>query len=154
MHQVKFWNRMMTSSNGNIFRVTGHLCGEFPRQRPVARNFDVFFHLRLNKQLSKQSWGWWFETLARPQWRHCNGTTLTINHRVCPITICMAMLCCVLLWLYNQISVNMWNTMTSSNGNIYRVTGHVCWEFIGQRWIPQTKASGAELWCFLSSASE
>ena len=35
---------------------------EFPTQRPVTRNFDVFFDLRLNKQLSKQSWGWWFET--------------------------------------------------------------------------------------------
>ena len=38
---------MMTSSNGNIFRVTDPLCGEFtgsgefPTQRPVTRNFDV-----------------------------------------------------------------------------------------------------------------
>ena len=62
---------MMTSSNGNIFRVTGHLCGEFPAQRPVTRSFDVFFDLRLNKSLSKQWWGWWFETLLRPLWRHC-----------------------------------------------------------------------------------
>ena len=38
----------MTSSNGNIFRVSGHLCGEFPTQRPVTRSFDVFFDLRLN----------------------------------------------------------------------------------------------------------
>ena len=38
--------------------------GEFPAQRPVTRSFDVFFDLRLNKQLSKQSWGWWFETLS------------------------------------------------------------------------------------------
>ena len=49
---------MMTSSNGNIFRVTGHLCGEFtgpgefPTQRPVTRSFDVFSILRLNKRLS------------------------------------------------------------------------------------------------------
>ena len=34
--------------------------GEFPAQRPVKRNFDVFFDLRPNKLLSKQSWGWWF----------------------------------------------------------------------------------------------
>ena len=53
---------MTTSSNGNIFRVTGHLCGEFRTQRPVTRSFDVFFHLRLNIRLGKQSWGWWFET--------------------------------------------------------------------------------------------
>ena len=60
------------------FRVTGPLCGEFtgpgefPTQRPVTRSFDVFFDLRLNKPLSKQSWGWWFETLSRSLWRHRN----------------------------------------------------------------------------------
>ena len=69
---------MMTSSNGNIFRVTALLCGEFtgpdefPTQRPVTRSFDVFFDLRLNKRLNKQSWVWWFETLSRPFWRHRN----------------------------------------------------------------------------------
>ena len=64
---------MMTSSNENIFCVTGHLCGdEFPTQRPVTQSFDVFFDLRLNKRLSKQSWGWWFDTLSCPFWRHCN----------------------------------------------------------------------------------
>ena len=51
---------MMTSLNGNIFRVTGHLCGEFTG------------HLRLYKRLGKHSWGWWFETLSRPLWRHRN----------------------------------------------------------------------------------
>ena len=35
---------------------------------------------------------------------------------------------------------------------IFRVTGHLCGEFIGTRWIPHTKASDAELWCFLWSA--
>ena len=64
---------MMTSSNGNIFRVTGPLCGEFTAQKSVTRSFDVFFDLRLNKPLSKHSWGWWFETLSRPLWRHCNN---------------------------------------------------------------------------------
>ena len=69
----------MTSSNGNIFRVTGPLCGEFtcpgefPAQSPVTRSFDVFFDLRLNKQLSKQPWGWWFETPSWSLWRQCNG---------------------------------------------------------------------------------
>ena len=70
---------MMTSSNGNIFRVTGPLCGEFtgpgefPTQRPVTQSFDVFFDLRLNKRLSKQPWGWWFETPSCSLWRHCNA---------------------------------------------------------------------------------
>ena len=75
-HEI--WACMMTSSNGNILRVTGPLCGEFtgpgefPAQRPVTRSFDVYFDLRLNKRLSKQSWGWWFETLSRSLWRHRN----------------------------------------------------------------------------------
>ena len=41
---------------------------------------------------------------------------------------------------------------SSSNGNIFRVTGPLCGEFTGPRWIPRTKASGTELWCFLRSA--
>ena len=47
---------MMTSSSGNIFRVTGPLWGEFtgpgefPAQKPVTRSFDVFFDLCLNKR--------------------------------------------------------------------------------------------------------
>ena len=50
----------------------------------------------------------------------------------------------------------MWwlHMMTSSNGNIFRVTGHLRGEFTGPRWIPRTKASDAELWCFLWSALE
>ena len=44
--------------------------------------------------------------------------------------------------------------MTSSNGNIFRVTGLLCGEFTGPRWILRTKASDAELWCFLWSAPE
>ena len=53
----------MTSSNGNIFRVTGPLCGEFtglgefPAQRPVTRSFHVFFDLRLNKRLNCYDYG-------------------------------------------------------------------------------------------------
>ena len=44
--------------------------------------------------------------------------------------------------------------MTSSNGNIFCVTGHLCGEFTGPQWIPRTKASDAELWCFLWSVPE
>ena len=53
-HAMTYSSYMMTSSNGNISRVTGHLCGEFtgpgefPALRPVTRSFDVFFDLRLN----------------------------------------------------------------------------------------------------------
>ena len=66
------FSNMMTSSNGNIFRViVGEFTGpgEFPTQRPVTRSFDVFFDLRLNKRLSKQPWGWWFEVPSWSLWR-------------------------------------------------------------------------------------
>ena len=33
-----------------------------------------FFDLHLNKRSSKQSGGWWFETLSRSLWRHCNAS--------------------------------------------------------------------------------
>ena len=68
---------MVRPSNGNIFRVTGLCAGnspvtsEFPAQRPVTRSFGVFFDLCLNKRLSKQLWGWWFEMLSCPLWHHC-----------------------------------------------------------------------------------
>ena len=50
--------------------------GEFPAQRPVVRSFDVFFDLHLNEWLSKQSWGWWFDTSSRPLWLHSNKMEL------------------------------------------------------------------------------
>ena len=60
---------MMTSSDGNIFRVTGPLCASL---RPVARSFDVFFDLHMNQRLSKQLRHRWFETPSRSLRRHCN----------------------------------------------------------------------------------
>ena len=98
---VYLWHKshdMMTSSNGNVFRVTGPLCGEFtgpgefPTQRPVTRSFDVFFDLRLNKRLSKQPWGWWFETLSGPLWRQSNDAPVPYSkmcHYVTEICTCV-----------------------------------------------------------------
>ena len=45
---------------------------EFPSKMPVTRSFGVLFDVRLNKRLSKQPWGWWFETPSGSLWRHCN----------------------------------------------------------------------------------
>ena len=54
----------------------------------------------------------------------------------------------------NEHLASLGYMMTSSNGNIFRVTGHLCRESTGHRWIPSTKASDAELWCFLWSVPE
>ena len=67
-HQMETFSALLTICAGN-----SPVPGEFPTQRPVTRSFDVFFDLRLNKQLSKQSRGWWFETLSCSLWRHRNG---------------------------------------------------------------------------------
>ena len=66
-HQMKTFSVLLALCTGN-----SPVTGEFPSQRPVTQSFDVFFDLRLNKQLSNQSWGWWFETPSRSLWRHCN----------------------------------------------------------------------------------
>ena len=106
---------MMTSSNGNICRVTAHLClvpqlwwrhqmvscstllalcaghspvtDEFLAQRSVTRSFDVVFDLCLNKRLSKQWWGWWFETPSCPLWNAENYKRLSYNQRFQPTKI-------------------------------------------------------------------
>ena len=67
-HQMETFSALLAICAGN-----SPVPGEFPAQRPVARSFDVFFDLRLNKRLSKEPWGWWFETLSWSLWRHCNG---------------------------------------------------------------------------------
>ena len=67
-HQMETFSALLAICAGN-----SPVPSDFPAQRPVTRSFDVFFVLRLHKWLSKQSLGWWFETLSRPLWRHCNG---------------------------------------------------------------------------------
>ena len=160
------WNHccfMMTSSNGNIFRVTGPLCGEFtgpgefPTQRPVTRSFDVFCDLRLNKRLSKQPWGWWFETLSRSLWRHRNVE----NERTCrPAAITEAYE--VMTWkrylqylpivrgIHRSLlnSLNKWHVIPSFNDesswtnhqvvdNLRRHGAHVAWRLMPSHYLNQ-----------------
>ena len=67
-HQMETFSVLLTLSAGN-----SPVTGEFPAQRPVTRSFGVFFDLRLNKRLSKQSWDCWFEMPPCSLWRHCNA---------------------------------------------------------------------------------
>ena len=66
-HQMETFYVLLALCAGN-----SPVTGEFPAQKPVTRNFDVFFDLRLNKWLSKQSLGWWFEMPSCSLWRQCN----------------------------------------------------------------------------------
>ena len=70
-HQMETFSALLALCAGN-----SPVPGEFPSQRPVTRSFDVFFDLRLNKRLSKQSKRWWFKTLSSSLWRHCNDAQL------------------------------------------------------------------------------
>ena len=71
LHQMETFSALLAICAGN-----SPVTCEFSAQKPVTRDFDVFFDLHLNKRLSKQSWGWWFDAQSRPLWRHCNGLQL------------------------------------------------------------------------------
>ena len=70
-----WWNHQMETFSPLLIICAGNspVSGEFPAQRPVTWSFDIFFDLCLNKQLSNQSWSWWFEMLACPSWGQCNN---------------------------------------------------------------------------------
>ena len=83
-HQMETFAALLALCAGN-----SPVTGEFPAQRPVTRSFDVFFNLRLNKRLSKQSWGWWFETPSRSLWRHRNEIVIWLRCLAWLIASCM-----------------------------------------------------------------
>ena len=74
IREVAWWRHQMETFSALLAICSGNspVNDEFPTQRPVTRSFGIFFNLRLNKQLSKQWRGWWFETSSCPSWRHCN----------------------------------------------------------------------------------
>ena len=104
---------MMTSSSGNIFRVTRLFVREIhrPPQRSVTRSFDVFFDLHPYKRLSKQPGGWWFETLSWSLWRHCN---VILNSWIKIQSMCYR---CSLrfhtrrFWLFLSLPISIYNKM-------------------------------------------
>ena len=68
-----WWRHQM-----EIFSALLAICPRWiPPTKPVTRSFDVFFDLRLKIRLSKQSWGWWFETSSCLLWRHSNAMSAT-----------------------------------------------------------------------------
>ena len=86
------------------------------------------------KRLSKQSRGWWFQMPSRRLWRHSDDTRAVSQ---CPSNY------------PETLSRPLWCHCNEVLGHC-----HLCGEFTSHRWIPRTKASEAELWCFLWSASE
>ena len=72
--QFAWWRHQMETFSALLALCAGNspVTSEFPSQRPLTRSFDVFFHLSMNKRLSKQLWGWWFEMASHSLWRHRN----------------------------------------------------------------------------------
>ena len=134
LSSMKKDGNMMTSSNGNIFRVTGPLCGEFIGYRwiPLTKASDAkiwwVFYLRLNKRLSKQSRRWWIETPSCPLWRHCNEKSL--------IAVLRNYMCCWYDFMSpnNKISTTSFNKRDSSCNQITNISRIYCesfsWHFV------------------------
>ena len=108
-HQMETFSALLTLCAGN-----SPVPGEFPAQRPVTRSFDVFFDVRPNKRLSKQSSGWWFETLSRSLWRHCNVRSHTAFYEPHSSEIWMLFFC-------------LFIDAVGSQGNITEL--HPCWPY-------------------------
>ena len=158
----------MTSSNGNIFRATGHLCGEFTvprgalmfslicvwindwvnnREAGDLRRYRTHYDVIVMGPRSHPPWRavwcllWIFINLHLP---------LVRDHLVVKTTLGVVFF----ERLHCSLTLIGYPMMASSNGNIFRVTDPLYGEFTGHRWIPRTKASDAELWCFLWFAPE
>ena len=124
------------------FRVTGHLCvtgnslvpGEFPAQRPVTRSFDVFFDLRLNKRLSKQPWGWWFETLSRLLWRLCiDSSRFTIISS--SVTYWLISVCCIIYSAHPLPKVHRLVFVSSSGCHQMLLYCCLAYSYVYRRWV-------------------
>ena len=87
----KIRHGIMTSSNGNIFRVTGPLWGESTSPRWIPLNRQWRGALMCYKRLSKQSKYRWYEIPCRSFWRHCNECygeiSLGRTHQFSPFVI-------------------------------------------------------------------
>ena len=125
---------MMTSSNGNIFRVTGAagnslVTGGFPSQGPVTRSFGVLFDLRLDC--------WVNNRVAGYLRRH-------------PAHYDTAMACTALIHHYNHVIMStiasQITSLTIVHSTVYPGAENIkaprhwplCGEFTGDRWIPRT----------------
>ena len=92
------------------------------RQRPVTQSFYVFFDLHLNKKLSKQPWGWWFEMPSCSLWCHCNDTNnySLVQHSLSRSALICYILCYVITSLEEAESF-----VPSINQSVYWVQTHL-----------------------------
>ena len=95
------------------------LIHQSPLKRPATRSFDIFFDLRPKKRIQ-------FKWSILSHWdrvRHICVSNLTI------------------IGSYIGLLPGRCQMMTSSNGNIFRVTGYLCGEFTSPRWKGQRRGA-------------
>ena len=134
---------MMTSSNANIFLVTGHLCGEFtgPRWIPhtKASDAELWCFLWYNKRLSKQWWGWWFETQSCPICRHRNGHDIKQRMAKLILTHIYISKLCIYYARQTRKLYHHWFGQCLVACSVPSNYSHQCWIFLD--WIIGTKNS-------------
>ena len=107
----------------------------------ISSNGNSF---RITGPLWRESTGHWWITLKKA----CDVELWCFLWSTVEETVAMPV-----IWGHRahfDVTVMVWTCMmSSSNGNIFCVTGLLCGEFTSHRWIPLTKASDAELRCLL-----
>ena len=147
MHYVRYYTKLITCTTFYIFRMTCRSINNAP--------IDLCARFTFGCALLWVDSGPYEECCARSRYQG-QGQVITPNS-ICGMWLFVPTLG---TWFWHKtpdivavsISFRLIFMMTSSNGNLFRVTGPLCEEFTGDRWIPRTKASDAELWCFLWSA--
>ena len=121
----------------NVFRVTGHLCGEFTGQRWIhrtkARDGELWCFLWSEPELrlSNHGWGWWFETPSRPLWRHFNETNMAFLHTYFiprPLVYTYLTSFNVLPWIQQQFRISLTHTWYLQGFHAVKVN-HRKWYF-------------------------
>ena len=105
-HRLSWWRHQMETFSALLAFCAGNspVTGEFSAQRPVTLNFDVFFELCLNKRLSKQWWGWWFETPSHPLCKddptsHCKYSTSQEWYTGLMLSVLLCYVTPILIWV-------------------------------------------------------
>ena len=92
-----------------------------PRTKASDASFYVFFDLRPNKRLSKQWWGWWFETPSNPLWRYCNISRVLISLLAQNGVCCLCVYHIQLSYIICHLKL-IWKSWQTISGLISRIT--------------------------------
>ena len=107
-YEMEIFSALLTLCVGN-----SPVTSEFLSQRSVTWSFGVFFDLRLNKRLSEQLWGWWFEMPLHPLLHHCNGSIMWLIPNTCILSGVMPVILFLMAVIFppvqnDKITGNIW----------------------------------------------